>query len=129
MTVEIASGEISSHKRDPTYQTGGKQMQDVNYTLERLHHFVVVSSKFREGPCLLLKDCGDGLDGITIFKLPSKRMFDQFHACLLFIVTQGGLEERLKHRARRVTHITGGKGRRNMATSRGLHPVSAGVSK
>ena len=74
-------------------------MQDVDHTLERLHHFVVVSSKFREGPCLLLKDCGNGFDGITIFELPCERMFDQFHACLLFIVTQGSIEVRLKHRA------------------------------
>ena len=75
-------------------------MQDVDYTLERLHHFVVVSSKFREGPCLLLKDCGDRFDGITILELPGEGMFAQFHPYLLFIVTQGSIEERLKHRAR-----------------------------
>ena len=74
-------------------------MQDVDYTLERLHHLVVVSSKFREGPCLLLKDRSDRFDGMTTFELPCERMFDQFHPCLLFIVTQGSIEVRLEHRA------------------------------
>ena len=34
-------------------------MQDMDYTLEWFHYFDLVSSKFSEGPCLLLKDGGD----------------------------------------------------------------------
>ena len=82
-------------------------MHDLYYTLEWFHHFAVVSSKFSEGPCLLLKDFGDRLNRIAVFELPSKRVIDQFHACLLFVVMQGSLEEGLKHRARWFAHITG----------------------
>ena len=71
-------------------------MQDVDDTLERFHHFVLVSSKFSEGTRLLLKDGGDGLDGIATFELPSERMFDQSQPCLRFIIMQSSLEERLK---------------------------------
>jgi hypothetical protein len=114
MAIEAASGKINRYKRNPTYQTdsfaaGGKRMQDMDYTLERFHHFVVVSSEFSEEPCLLLKDFGDGLDRITIFELPSERMVNQFLPCLPFIVMQGSIEERLKHRARWVTHVVGSK--------------------
>jgi hypothetical protein len=112
MAIEVASREIYSYKRNPTYQTdaltksraGGNSMQNIDYTLEQFHHFAVVSSKFSKGLCLLLKDCGDGLDRIAIFELPSERMVDQFHSCLLFVVMQGSLEEQLKHR---FAHITG----------------------
>jgi hypothetical protein len=97
-----------SHKHYSTYQIGGKHMQDMDYTLEWFHHFVLVSSKFSEVPCLLLKDGGDGLDRIATFELPSERMFDQSHSCLCFIVMQSSLEtcleERLKRKARWVTH-------------------------
>jgi hypothetical protein len=106
MTIEAASGEISTDKRNSTYQTGRKCMQDMDYTLERFHHFAVVSSKASEGPCLLLKDRGNGLNRITIFELPGERMVDQFHPCLFFIVMQGSLEEGLKH-SRWVTHTHG----------------------
>jgi hypothetical protein len=88
----------------------------MNYTFERFHHLAVLSSKFGEGPCLILKDCGEGLDRITTLEVPSERMFNQSHPCLLFIALQGCLEERPKHGARWVTHITG---RRNMAISGG----------
>jgi hypothetical protein len=108
MPIEAASGEINTYKRNLTYQTytltksraGGKRMRDMDYTLEEFHHFVIVSSKFSEVPCLLLKDRGDGLDRITIFELPGERMFDQFYPRLFFIALQGSLEERLKRRAR-----------------------------
>jgi hypothetical protein len=114
MAKEAASGEINSYKRNPTHQAdsfagGGKRMQDMDYTLEWFHHFVVVSSKFSEGPCLLLKDCGDRLDRVTIFEVPSERMVDQFLLCLLFVVIQGSIEERPKHRARWVAHVSGSK--------------------
>ena len=82
-------------------------MHDMHNTLERLHHFVVVSSKFSEGLCLLLKDCGDRLNRIAAFELPGERVVDQFHARLLFIVMQGCLEEGLENRARWFTHTTG----------------------
>jgi hypothetical protein len=100
MTIKVTSGELDTYKRNPTYQIGGNRMQDMDYMLKWFHHFVVVSPKFSEGPCLLLKDGGDGLDGIAIFESPSERVFDQFHPRLLFIITQGSIEERLKHRAR-----------------------------
>ena len=56
-------------------------MHDMYYTLEWFHHFAVVSSKFSEGPCLLLKDFGDGLNRIAVFELPSKRG-DRSISCL-----------------------------------------------
>jgi hypothetical protein len=107
MTIKAGSGEVNRSKRNTTYQTGGKRMHDMHYTLERFHHFAVVSSKFGEGPCLLLKDCCDRLNRIAIFELPSERVVDQFHARLLFIVMQGCLEEGLKPRVRWFAHITG----------------------
>ena len=107
MTREVASREVNACKRSPTYQTGGKCIQDMDYMFEWFHQFAVVSSKFSEGPCLILKDCGDRLDRITIFEPPGERMVDQFHPCLLFIVMQGSIEEGLDHRAGWVTHIAG----------------------
>jgi hypothetical protein len=107
MTIKAASGEVNTSKCNTTYQTGGKCMHDMHYTLEWFHHFAVVSSKFSEGLCLLLKDCGDRLNRIATFELPSERVVDQFHARLLFIVMQGCLEKGLKHRARWLAHITG----------------------
>ena len=95
-------------------------MDDMYYTLERLHHFSVVLSEFIKSPCLLLKDCGNKLNRIAIFELPSQRVIHQFHARLLFIVVQGCLEEGLKHRVRWFTHITG---RVNMGVSREIRPV------
>jgi hypothetical protein len=114
MAIEVASGDINRYKRSPAYQTdsvagGGKSMQDMDYTLERFHHFVVVSSKFSECLCLHLKDCGDRLDGVTVFELLSERMVDQFLLCLPFVVIQGNIEERLKHGARWVAHVSGSK--------------------
>jgi hypothetical protein len=117
MTIAAASGEVNTCKCNPAYQMAGECMHDMYYTLEWFHHFVVVSSKFSEGPCLILKDFGDRLNRIAVFELPSKRVVDQFHACLLFIVMQGSLEEGLKHRARWFTHITG---RGNVDISRGI---------
>ena len=117
MAIEISSGEVNTCKYNPTYETGGKCMHNMYYTLEWFHHFAVVSSKFSEGPCLLLKDFGDRLNRIAVFELPSKRVIDQFHACLFFIVMQCSLEEGLKHRARWSTHITG---RGNMGIRKGI---------
>jgi hypothetical protein len=113
--IEAASGETNRYKRNPTYQTDsfaadGKRMQDMDYALERFHHFVIVSSKFSKCLCLLLKDCGDGLDRIAVFELPSERMVDQFLPCLLFIILQGSIKERFKNRARWVTHVAWTKG-------------------
>ena len=109
--MEAASEKINTFRYYyPTYQTDSrakrlvrrKRMQDMDYTLERFHYFAFDSSKFIEGLCLLLKDCGDGLDRITLFELLGERMVDQFLPGLLFISMQSSLEERL----RRVTHIT-----------------------
>jgi hypothetical protein len=83
-------------------------MQEMDYTLEWFRHFAFDSSKFIEGLCFLLKDCGDGLDRIALVEFLGERMIDQFLPGLLFISLQGSLEERLKRRARRVTHVTGG---------------------
>ena len=68
-------------------------MHDMYYTLEWFHHFAVVSSKFSEGSCLLLKNFGDRLNRITVLEFRSERVIDQFHACLLFIIMQSSLEE------------------------------------
>jgi hypothetical protein len=76
----------------------------MDYTLERFHHFTFDPSKFIEGLCLFLKDRGEGLDRIALFKLLGERVVDQFPG-LLFISMQGNLEERPKRRVRRVTHI------------------------
>ena len=114
MTIEAASEEVKTCKRNSTYQTGGKSMYDMDYTLERFHHFAVISSKFSESVCLLLKDCDDRVNRIAIFELPGERVVDQFHACLLFIVMQGSLEEGVKHRARWSIHITVITGRGDM---------------
>lgn len=86
MTIEAASGQTIADKLNPTYQTGGKCMCNMNYTLEWFHHSVIVSSKISEGPCLLLEDCDDRFHRITIFEFPSERIFNQFHPCLFFIV-------------------------------------------
>ena len=56
MTIETASREVNTSMRNPTDQTGGKCMYDMYYTLERLHYFAVVLSKFSKCPRLLLKD-------------------------------------------------------------------------
>ena len=115
MTIEAASKEMNTFRYYPMYQTDGlaksivrrKCMQDMDYTLERFHHFAFDSSKFIEGLRLLLKDCSDRLDRITLFEFLGERMVDQFLAGLIFIFPQGSLEEGLKGRAGRVTHITG----------------------
>jgi hypothetical protein len=68
-------------------------MQDMDYTLERFHHFAFDSPKFIEGLCLLLKDRGDGLDRNTLFEFLGERVVNQFLPGLLFISLQGSLEE------------------------------------
>ena len=115
--METVSEEINTFRYYLTYQTDSfaksrvcrKRMQDMDYTLERFHHFALDSSKFLKGLCSILKDFGDGLDRNTLLESPGERMVDQFLPSLRFISLQGSLEERLKRRARRVTHITGRK--------------------
>jgi hypothetical protein len=119
MTIETASEEINTFMYYLTYQTDSfaksrvcrKRIQDMDYTLERFHHFAFDSSKFIEGPCLILKDFGDEIGRRTLFELLGERMVNQFLPSLRFISLQGSLEERLKRRAtsRRATHITGRK--------------------
>jgi ribosomal 50S subunit-associated protein YjgA (DUF615 family) len=124
-TIEAASEEINTFRHYSTYQTDSlakrgvcrKRMQDMDYTLERFHHFAFDPSKFIEGLCLPLKDRGDRLNRITLFEFLDERMIDQVLPGLLFISLQGSLEERLKRRVRRVTHITGGR-RRDLSSVR-----------
>jgi hypothetical protein len=61
----------------------------MDYTFKRFDQFTIVSLKFSECPCLLLKDCDDEPDRVTDFKFHRKRMVDEFHHCLLFIALQG----------------------------------------
>ena len=113
------------YKLNPTYHTetlkksraGGKYIQDTNYSLERFHHFAIISSKFSKSTSLLLKDCDDRLGRIANFELPNEWVVAQSDPRLLFIVPHGSREERLKHRTTlaKVTHINGS---RNMARYR-----------
>ena len=53
---------------------------------------------------MLLESVHESVYGMAIFELLSERMVDQLHPRPFLIVLQGSVEERLKMRARSVTH-------------------------
>jgi hypothetical protein len=85
-------------------RTGRQPLQDMDYTVERFHDFAIVSPKFTEGPCSLLKNSSDRLDRIASFKLLGKWVFNKDRPCLLLIISQGNLEKGMKGGAGRIIH-------------------------
>ena len=70
----------------------------MNSRLERFRQFSIVSSEFTERLCFFLKDGGDAVHRVAYFELFSKRMINQLHPCLLFVILQGDFEEKVEGR-------------------------------
>jgi len=98
--TENCQGNLGTYYTDALSKNGAgrKAVQDVHNTLEGSHELAILSSKFTEGPCSLLKEVGDGAHSVAHFELFGERMVSQFRACLLFVVLQGSVEERLERR-------------------------------
>ena len=77
-------------------------MEDVDSSLERIHDFAIISSKFIQGSGLLLENVHDRVDRMAIFELPGEGVVDQSHPCLFLIALQGSIKKHLKH----ATHYT-----------------------
>jgi len=80
-------------------------MEDVDSSLEGIHGFAIISSKFSQGSGLLLENVHDRVNRMTIFELPSERMVDQSHPRLFLIALQGSVKKHLKP----ATHCTDGR--------------------
>ena len=69
-------------------------MQTREDSFERLQDSVL-SAKFTESLCLISKNGGDGLDGITVLELLGEWVLGQWYARLVLVVLQSNLKEYL----------------------------------
>ena len=72
--------------------SGGKYMQNNQDLFKWLQDFVLFPEVV-EVLCLLTKNVGNGLDGVTILEALGERVSGQIYARLLLVVLQSGLEE------------------------------------
>jgi hypothetical protein len=75
---------------------GRKIVKDVYDRFERFHDLAIFSSKLAESLYLTLKNGRDRIHRVAILELLCEKLVIQFRACLLCVVLQGGIEERLE---------------------------------
>ena len=63
-----------AYQRNAFTQSPRKQIHDIDYRLEPLHHIPITFSKAMEGICLLSKYSGDRFDRIAVFDPGGERM-------------------------------------------------------
>jgi len=81
----------NTHRRLSTYQadrgsTCRERVQNRYNALEGFGNPTIVPSEFAERPCLVLQQCGYGLNGIAILEFLGKRVAGQSRACLNLVV-------------------------------------------